>query len=93
MFLQFCKITLLVLAVGIIPACEKTPATADAPAGKPRGVRSEMLVTTEWLESRLDSPGVVVVHVERTREGYEAAHIPGARFSAGAMSAKPAMGC
>ena len=78
--LQICKITLLALAVGITQACEKTPATADAPAGKPRGVRSEMLVTTEWLESRLDSPGVVVVHVERTREGYEAAHIPGARF-------------
>ncbi len=79
-FLQLCKITLLVLAVGISPACEETPASAGAPAGKLPGVRSEMLVTTEWLESHLDSPSVVVVHVERTREGYETGHIPGARF-------------
>ena len=80
MFLQFCKITLLVLAVGISQACEKTPATAEAPTGKRSGVRSEMLVTTEWLESHMDSADVVVVHVERTREGYATGHVPGARF-------------
>jgi thiosulfate/3-mercaptopyruvate sulfurtransferase len=46
---------------------------------KPR-VRSEMLVTTEWLIKHLDSPSVVVLHVSHDAADYRAGHIPGARF-------------
>ena len=80
MFHKIGKIALLVLAAGIGAACEKAPPAAGLPARQMPGVRSEMLVTTEWLEEHLNSANVVVVHVERTREGYEAGHIPGARF-------------
>lgn len=40
----------------------------------------ELLVSAEWLEARLDDPEVVVVHVAPSRTGYDAGHIPGARF-------------
>jgi thiosulfate/3-mercaptopyruvate sulfurtransferase len=39
-----------------------------------------MLVTTDWLERNLHSAELVVVHVAEERDGYEQAHIPGARF-------------
>lgn len=42
----------------------------------------EMLVSTRWLAAHLEDPNVVVVHVAKTRGGYEAGHIPGARFLA-----------
>ena len=80
MFHKLGKIALLVLTAGIGAACEKAPPAAGLPASQMPGVRSEMLVTTEWLEEHLDSANVVVVHVERTPEGYQAGHIPGARF-------------
>lgn len=43
-------------------------------------VRSELLVTGDWLAGRLDDPGVVVLHVAPDRSGYDRGHIPGARF-------------
>jgi thiosulfate/3-mercaptopyruvate sulfurtransferase len=39
-----------------------------------------MLVTTHWLNDNLNNPHLVVVHVARTRQGYDAGHVPGARF-------------
>lgn len=39
-----------------------------------------LLVGADWLAARLDSAGVVIVHVGRTDSAYRAAHIPGARF-------------
>ena len=45
-------------------------------------VRSDMLVTTDWLAEHLDDPGLVVVHVAGERAGYEKGHVPGARFLA-----------
>jgi thiosulfate/3-mercaptopyruvate sulfurtransferase len=45
-------------------------------------VRSEMLVSTEWLASRLNDPKVVVLHVARERAQYDNGHVPGARFVA-----------
>ena len=39
-----------------------------------------LLVTTEWLNQRLDEPGLVILHVARSIREYDAGHIPGARF-------------
>jgi thiosulfate/3-mercaptopyruvate sulfurtransferase len=50
---------------------------AAAPA-----LRSEMLVSTDWLAQRLSDPKLVVLHVSRDRKVYDAGHIPGARFLA-----------
>jgi thiosulfate/3-mercaptopyruvate sulfurtransferase len=52
-------------------------ASSPAPA-----VRSEMLVSTEWLAGRLGDPKVVVLHVARERADYDKGHVPGARFVA-----------
>lgn len=46
------------------------------------GVRSEMLVSTDWLSGRLNDPKVVVLHIARERAHYDKAHVPGARFVA-----------
>ena len=70
MFQKFGKVTLLALAAGIGQACEQAPSTAGVPARQMPGVRSGMLVTTEWLGRHLDSSDVVVVHVESRPEGY-----------------------
>jgi thiosulfate/3-mercaptopyruvate sulfurtransferase len=50
---------------------------AAAPA-----VRSNMLVTTDWLGQHLNDPKMVVLHVSANRAAYDAGHIPGARFMA-----------
>ncbi len=42
--------------------------------------RSGMLVTTAWLQAHLSDPGLVVLCVGRSRDQYDAGHIPGARF-------------
>ena len=41
---------------------------------------SSMVVTTEWLASRLDRPDIVIVQVARDRQEYDAGHLPGARL-------------
>jgi thiosulfate/3-mercaptopyruvate sulfurtransferase len=43
-------------------------------------VRSEMLVTTDWLAKRLNDPKVSVIHVAADRKNFDDGHIPGARF-------------
>jgi thiosulfate/3-mercaptopyruvate sulfurtransferase len=45
-------------------------------------VRSEMLVSTNWLAGHLSDPNLVILHVSRDRAAYDAGHIPGARFVA-----------
>ncbi len=42
------------------------------------GNRDSMIVSAEWLASHLKDPKLVLLHVG-PREGYDAAHIPGAR--------------
>lgn len=49
----------------------------NAPAS---GVRSELLVSGDWLAGHLDDPDVVVLHVAPDRSAYDRGHIPGARF-------------
>jgi thiosulfate/3-mercaptopyruvate sulfurtransferase len=50
---------------------------AAAPA-----VRSDLLVSTDWLAHHLSDRSVVILQVSRDRAAYDAGHIPGARFIA-----------
>ena len=43
-------------------------------------VKSDMLVTTDWLSQHLNDPKMVILHVSGNRTVYDAGHIPGARF-------------
>ncbi len=45
-------------------------------------VRTEMLVSTDWLAKHQTDKNVVVLHVTRDRKTYDEGHIPGARFLA-----------
>lgn len=57
---------LLFALIGAMPAFSQTP--------------SSMVVTTQWLAARLGRPDIVIVHVARDRQTYDAGHIPGARL-------------
>lgn|GEM_PF-15143 len=58
-------------------------AAAQSGGGAQAGVvREQMLVDAGWLTSRLDRPGLVVLHVGKSREAYDRAHVPGARYAA-----------
>lgn len=48
--------------------------------GDGRGIRSEMLVSTDQLAGGLKDGQVIVLHVAREQAPYDKAHIPGARF-------------
>lgn len=52
------------------------------PPAAPGVVREQMVVDTRWLASRLDDPGLIVLHVGKSRETYDREHVPGARFVA-----------
>jgi thiosulfate/3-mercaptopyruvate sulfurtransferase len=56
--------------------------TCAARAVSAAEVRNQMLVSTAWLAENLQRPELVVLHVAHERSGYDAAHIPGARFVA-----------
>jgi thiosulfate/3-mercaptopyruvate sulfurtransferase len=43
-------------------------------------LRSQMLVSTSWLQAHLGDENLVVLCVGRSRSEYDAGHIPGARF-------------
>src|SRR5262249_20925692 len=43
-------------------------------------VRSEMLVSTDWLAKRINDPNVFVIHVAAERKHFDDGHISGARF-------------
>lgn len=70
------------LVIGL-SALEMPRAAAQqrTPSSKP-AVRSELLVSTEWLASHLNDPKIVVLHIARERAHYDQGHIPGARFIA-----------
>jgi thiosulfate/3-mercaptopyruvate sulfurtransferase len=55
-------------------------ALGDEKAAPP--VRSEMLVSTQWLADHLQDPKVIVLHVAEKKSDFEHGHIPGARFLA-----------
>src|SRR4051812_15416110 len=62
--------------------CAATFAAAQStPAPKPAdGVRSEMLVSTQWLSQHLKDPNVVILHLADSELDYKRGHIPGARY-------------
>jgi thiosulfate/3-mercaptopyruvate sulfurtransferase len=64
----------LVFAVLPLLSCTSQP-RPDAPK-----VRSELVVSAEWLAQHLNDPKVVVLHVADQRSEYDGGHIPGARF-------------
>jgi thiosulfate/3-mercaptopyruvate sulfurtransferase len=45
-------------------------------------VRSDMLVSTAWLEQHLNDSNIVILQVSRDHTAYDAGRIPGARFLA-----------
>jgi thiosulfate/3-mercaptopyruvate sulfurtransferase len=61
--------------------CAQALVTAKGEAQNDRSrVRSEMLVTTDWLAKRLNDRDVFVIHVAAERKHFDDGHIPGARF-------------
>ncbi len=54
--------------------------SVPAQKAKPVAVRTQMLVTTDWLAKNLHQPKLVLLHVARGRKNYDAGHLPGARF-------------
>lgn len=73
--------TAFAIAVGVA-AAPVTPVAALQ--GDADDARAQLVVDVEWLESRLDDPDVVILHVGR---GYAEGHIPGsARLDLGAIT-------
>ncbi|MCU1286219.1 MAG: Thiosulfate sulfurtransferase [Acidobacteriales bacterium] len=62
-------ISMAVVAVSAVCAAQSKPA-----------LRSEMLVSTQWLAEHLKDPGVIVLSVGGSPGFYSEGHIPGARF-------------
>ena len=50
--------------------------------GAAPAVRSDLLVSTDWLAQHLNDSKIVILQVSRDRTVYDAGHIPGARFLA-----------
>lgn len=71
------------LRVAFLLLCSMFVAAQDAPP-----VKSDMLVSTQWLAAHLNDPKVVIVHITMERADYDKAHIPGARYLGGEVAAK-----
>lgn len=54
----------------------------DSVAADRSNIRSEMLVSTAWLQEHLGDRDLVIIYVGRGRSVYDEGHIPGARFLA-----------
>jgi thiosulfate/3-mercaptopyruvate sulfurtransferase len=67
---------ILVASVAILHARGSSPSAA-ANSG---GVRSDMLVSTQWLADHQKDPNVVLLHLADNFSDYKRGHIPGARF-------------
>jgi thiosulfate/3-mercaptopyruvate sulfurtransferase len=72
--------SLILAAILALPAFKPAKgASQTGKSGQPQ-VRSEMLVSTDWLAKRLNDREVIVIHVAAERKHYDDGHIPGARF-------------
>lgn len=65
-------------AVSVGADAETRP--ADKAEKQKERLRTNMLVTTDWLTANLDKPDLAVLHVSQSRSGYDLGHVPGARF-------------
>jgi thiosulfate/3-mercaptopyruvate sulfurtransferase len=71
-------------AIALIGAAVLSPAlrglqTSDKTAQSP-AVRTEMLVTTSWLEQHLADRDLVVLYIGQDRTRFDDGHVPGSRF-------------
>ncbi|MFL5541857.1 MAG: sulfurtransferase [Longimicrobiaceae bacterium] len=66
-------------ALLLLTACPLPRELREVPAPP---VNADMLVSVAQLQRRLNDASTVVLHVGRDRAGYDAGHIPGARFLA-----------
>ncbi len=57
-------------------------ANAAVPTQRTMPKSANMLVQTSWLAAHLSDKNLVILHVGANRAGYDAGHIPGARFLA-----------
>lgn len=70
----------LLLCLVAAPAAVAQAPGPTAPAATSLRPHPDLLVGTEWLAARLDSPGVVILHVGRSDSLYRTGHVPGARY-------------
>jgi thiosulfate/3-mercaptopyruvate sulfurtransferase len=75
-------LALLSLVAIVDLAVASCPKRQTAGAANSDGVRSEMLVSTQWLADHLKDPNVVVLHLADNVSDYKRGHIPGARYLA-----------
>lgn len=54
--------------------------TLQAQSPKPKPVRSNLLVTTEWLAKNLNDPKIVILQIGRDQKVYDEGHLPNARY-------------
>ncbi len=72
----------LAVAAALVAALLRTaPAVAQTGVKVPL-LRSQMVVSTDWLADHMNDPSIVVLHVADKRSDYDAGHIPGAHFLA-----------
>ena len=69
------KVCILLLSMATLAFGQQPPSAAPT-------VRSEMLVSTQWLNDHLKDPNLVILHVCDGFMDYKRGHIPGARFLA-----------
>jgi len=69
-------------ALALVGAAVMGPALhgAYAQQSSQPALRSEMLVSTSWLQQHLTDPGLVVLYIGRDRSRFDAGHIPGSVF-------------
>jgi len=72
----------LILAAALLCPDAFTSAKIEARNGQTAQpqVRSEMLVSTDWLAKHINDKNVFVIHVAAERKHFDDGHIPGARF-------------
>jgi thiosulfate/3-mercaptopyruvate sulfurtransferase len=70
------------IAVFVICLLAPRPSTIRSQPIQTAGlkVRSEMLVSTDWLAKHINDRDVFVIHVAGDRKHYDDGHLPGARF-------------
>lgn len=77
-------LALAALGLGPQPASGQCLGPRDTPL-----VRRSLVIHAEWLSGRLGEQDLVILHVDDERAGYEAGHIPGARYFATAAVPRP----
>jgi thiosulfate/3-mercaptopyruvate sulfurtransferase len=70
------------IAVSLICLLAQQASTIRAQPKQSAGlkVRSEMLVSTDWLANHINDRDIFVIHVAADRKHYDDGHLPGARF-------------